>query len=55
MCADTLDVSLQACIDRGCQISELTDREAWIDAMKPIYEKYAADFMAELVEIQNMQ
>lgn len=55
MCAETLNVSRQACIDRGCQISELTDREAWIDAMKPIYEKYAADFMAELAEIQNMQ
>lgn len=55
MCAATLDTSKQATVDRGAQISELTDREDWIAAMAPIYEKYAADFMDELAQIQNMQ
>ena len=55
MCEETLGVSRQVCIDKGCEISELTDRDAWIEAMKPIYEKYAADFLDALAQIQSMQ
>ena len=55
MCEETLGISRQVCIDKGCEISELTDRDAWIEAMKPIYEKYAADFLDALAQIQSMQ
>ena len=42
----------QAIIDAGGTIRELDDaqRQAWVDAMKPVWEKFADDVPAEMVE-----
>lgn len=38
----------------GVKITEVQDRQAWSDAMEPVYQKYGAQFLDLLKEIQNM-
>lgn len=38
----------------GVEISELEDRERWIEAMEPVYEKYGAGLESLIREIEGM-
>jgi len=42
----------QAIIDAGSEVRELTDeqRQAWVDAMKPVWDQFADDIGADLIE-----
>jgi TRAP-type C4-dicarboxylate transport system substrate-binding protein len=41
---DELEVQSRAKVEKaGTEVSTIADRQAMIDAMKPVYEKFAAD------------
>jgi TRAP-type C4-dicarboxylate transport system substrate-binding protein len=37
---------------RGVEIIEMTDRQKWVDAVKPLYDKYAADYQDVVAKIR---
>ncbi|MGO1058562.1 TRAP transporter substrate-binding protein DctP [Planococcus sp. FY231025] len=47
--------SLKAMEEAGVTISELEDREKWVEVVKPLYEKYGADYLDVIEEIQATQ
>ncbi|MFD1861506.1 TRAP transporter substrate-binding protein [Planococcus chinensis] len=47
--------SLKAMEEAGVTISELEDREKWVEVVKPLYEKYGAEYLDVIEEIQATQ
>jgi len=45
------DASKQRLLDAGVEIRELTDeqRQAWVDAMNPVWDKFSGDVVAETI------
>lgn len=41
--------------DVGVEVIELKDREKWVEAMKPLYDKFAADKMDLVKRIQSVK
>ncbi|MDF2474324.1 MAG: Solute-binding protein Bpro [Anaerocolumna sp.] len=47
--------AMEKTIAAGAQVSELENRDEFVEAVKPIYEEFAADYTDLLEQIQNMQ
>lgn len=41
--------------EEGCIITEIEDKESFVKAMAPVYEKYAKDYMNIVKQIQDMK
>ncbi len=41
--------------DAGCIITQIEDREDFIEAVSPLYDKYASDFMNIITQIQELE
>lgn len=41
--------------EAGCEVIELSDKDAWVDAMAPVYETYGADVTELLEEIAAVE
>jgi TRAP-type C4-dicarboxylate transport system substrate-binding protein len=47
--------SMEHVIAEGSEVTELEDREGFVKAVEPLYEKYAGDYMDTLQAIIDMQ
>ena len=47
------EASLKAMEEAGVTISELEDREKWVEIVKPLYEKYGAEYLDVIEKIQE--
>lgn len=47
--------SLKTMEEAGVTISELEDRDKWVEAVKPLYEKYGAEYLDVIEKIQATQ
>lgn len=42
-------------LEAGCIITQIEDKESFVKAMEPVYEKYAKDYMSIVRQIQDMK